>query len=285
MSTPSAFVNRLKKTLNRPSLHFAVAPLASLLARAQRHGVDRIFYDDGLWIHHTAHGYFAYHQPYLRLDLARFHALTHHNFFWGYSPHSGDTILDIGAGVGEETLTFSRAVGPGGRVICVEAHPRTFRCLEKLVSYNHLHNVTALHRAIAEPDCVLATIEDSSEYLANRLQSSAGIPVPATTLDALYHDLRLGLIHFLKMNIEGAERLAIQGMAETLQHTAIVCISCHDFLADSANDDSLRTKSPVRQFLLDHGFSLASRSAPGLAPYLYDQVWAFNAQILAQLAS
>jgi FkbM family methyltransferase len=285
MSTPSAFVHRLKKPLLHPALHFVVAPIASLIARAHHHGVHRIFYDDGLWIHHTSHGYFVFHEPYLRLDLAHFHALTHHNFFWGYSPRSGDTVLDIGAGAGEETLTLSRSVGPKGRVICVEAHPRTFRCLEKLVSYNHFHNVTALHRAIAEPGCALATIQDSSHYLTNRLQNSAGISVPATTLDALYHDLRLGLIHFLKMNIEGAERLAIQGMTETLQHTAIVCISCHDFLAASAGDDSLCAKSPVRQFLLHNGFSLASRSAPGLAPYLYDQVWAFNALLLAQIAS
>jgi hypothetical protein len=85
-----------------------------------------IFYEDGVWVHQTLHGFFVYPHPYIRLDLERFEALTQHNFFWGYRPRAGDTILDIGAGLGEETLTFSRAVGDQGQVICVEAHPRTF---------------------------------------------------------------------------------------------------------------------------------------------------------------
>ena len=52
--------------------------------------------------------------------------------------------MDVGAGVGEETLTFSRAVGARGEVICIEAHPRTHQCLEMLIRYNRLENVTAL---------------------------------------------------------------------------------------------------------------------------------------------
>jgi hypothetical protein len=30
----------------------------------------------------------------------------------------------------EDTITFSSAVGPPGRVIAIEAHPVTFRCLQ-----------------------------------------------------------------------------------------------------------------------------------------------------------
>ena len=46
-------------------------------------------------------------------------------------------ILDIGAGVGEDTLAFSKDVGPGGRVLSVEAHPGTFRMLEKTCAQCH----------------------------------------------------------------------------------------------------------------------------------------------------
>jgi FkbM family methyltransferase len=278
-------VQTLKQHVARSGLQGTIAPVISILGRAQRRGVERIFYEDGVWIHRTSREYFAYPHPYVRLDLARFDALTRKNFFWGYTPQPGDTILDIGAGVGEETLTFSRTVGNQGRVVCIEAHPRTFQCLQKLISYNRLQNVTALQRAIAEPSQSFATIQDDVNYVANRLQSSSGLEVAASTVDEVVRDLRLDVIHFLKMNIEGAERFAILEMAETIRRTAIVCISCHDFLAASGAEVGLRTKEAVRKFLSDSGFTLASRMAPGLPPYLYDQVWAFNAERLVRVAS
>src|SRR5215471_16185569 len=34
-----------------------------------RHGVQRIFYDHGIWIHQTTRGYFGYHHPYIPLNM------------------------------------------------------------------------------------------------------------------------------------------------------------------------------------------------------------------------
>ncbi len=150
--------NRVKTWLDRESLRPIVAPVSSQLAKFHGVGVRAIFCDQGIWMHQTSHGFFAYHQPYVRLDLAKMDAAAQAHFFWGYHPRLGDVVMDVGAGVGEETLTFSRAVGPGGRVICMEAHPRTLRCLEKLIEYNHLTNVTAVHEAATEPSCAVATI-------------------------------------------------------------------------------------------------------------------------------
>ncbi len=273
------FVNQVKTFLDRPGVRPILAPIVSQMARASRNGVAKISYDDGVWIHDTASGYFAYHQPYVRLDLPRLDAIARENFFWRYKPRAGDCIVDVGAGVGEETLTFSRAAGPMGKVICIEAHPRTYRCLQKLISYNRLNNVIALHIAATEPSCSMATIEDSAEYLGNRLHTARGLSVPATTLDAIHDQLRLGQIDFLKMNIEGAERFAIQGMAKTLRQTAVVCISCHDFLAETTHNEDLKTKATIRQFLERSGFDVTTRDAAGLPPYLRDQVWGHNQQI------
>jgi FkbM family methyltransferase len=246
------------------------------LARLQGHGLRRIFVEDGIWIHQTSRGYFAYHQPYVRLDLLRLDEIARRHFLWGYTPKAGDVIMDVGAGVGEEALTFSRAVGARGQVICIEAHPRTFRCLERLARYNRLENVIVIHAAATEPGRSVVTIENASAYLSNRLDAAAGIPIPATTLDAVHHRQNLGRIHFLKMNIEGSERLAIHGMTETLRQTEILCVSCHDFLAHQANDAGLQTKSTVRDFLQQNGFEVVERLEPGLPPHLRDQLWAYN---------
>lgn len=236
-------------------------------------------------MHQTSRGYFAYHQPYLRLDLLRMEEFARRHFLWGYRPKAGDVIMDVGAGVGEETLTFSRAVGEDGRVICIEAHPRTYLCLEKLVQYNRLANVIPIHAAATEPGRSVVTIENDSEYLANRLDAVAGVSVPATTIDAIRQKLNLGRVHFLKMNIEGSERLAIRGMAATLKETEILCVSCHDFLAQSAEDDGLRTKGLVRDFLRQNGLDVVEREEPGLAPHLRDQLWAYNWRLMQKPAA
>ena len=266
----------IKTLLNRRGLQSISLPLMNGLVRLQGHGVQRIFLDDGVWMHQTSRGYFAYHQPYLRLDLLRLDEFARWHYFWGYAPKAGDVIMDVGAGVGEETLTFSQAVGERGKVICIEAHPRTYRCLEKLVQYNRLENVIPIHVAATEPGRSVITIENDNDYLGNRLDAAAGVSVPATTIDAIHQQLNLGRIHFLKMNIEGSEQLAIHGMTATLKETEILCVSCHDFLAQSAADDGLRTKALVQDFLLQNGLDVVERREPGLPPYVGDQLWAYN---------
>jgi FkbM family methyltransferase len=274
----------IKTLLNRGGLQSVSLPLMNGLARLHGHGVQRIFLDDGVWIHQTSHGYFAYHQPYLRLDLLRLDQLARQNFLWGYRPKAGDVIMDVGAGVGEETLTFSRAVGARGKVICIEAHPRTYRCLKKLVQYNCLENVIPIHVAAAEPGCSAVTIENGNEYLSNRI-GNAGVSVPATTIDAIHQQTNLGRVHFLKMNIEGSERLAICGMASTLKQTEVLCVSCHDFLAEIAKDEGLRTKDRVRDFLQQNGLDVLERREPGLPPYVRDQLWVYNRGLIQKAAS
>jgi len=272
--------DRVKSVLDQQGVRVALAPLASWLARSRNRGVKRIFHDGEVWVHETTTGYFAYHQPFVRLDLRQLHEAAQMNFFWGYRPRAGDVVVDIGAGVGEETLSFSRAVGPRGKVVCIEAHPRTFRCLEKLVRYNQLVNVISVHRAVADVGDQAARIADSDTYLGSSLSSAGGAPVWTITVDALCDELHLNRVHFLKMNIEGAERLAIHDMCETLQRTELLCISCHDFLADGTGDDSLRTKNDVKRFLQANGMRVLER-AHGKA-YIRDQVWGLNQQLLRE---
>jgi FkbM family methyltransferase len=279
--SPMISSSLVKRLLGRGLPESALAPVLTQMARLQRKGVRRIFRDGDLWIHETDIGYFAYQEPYLRLDLRRLHEIAKENFLWGYTPTSGDVIIDVGAGVGEEALTFARAVGEYGKVICIEAHPKTYRCLKALVAYNHLENVVPVHQAAAGPCCLTITIEDSADYLSNRVQASDGITVSATTIDAIRRQLRLDRVNFLKMNIEGAERLAVCGMTETLKHTQALCICCHDFLADEGRDTSCRTKQVVREFLHENGFTVIERSEPASPAYINHQLWAYNPALVS----
>jgi hypothetical protein len=121
-------------------------------------------------------------------------------------------------------------------------------------------------------------IADSDTYVASRLSSTQGEQVRTITVDGLSQELQLTRVHFLKMNIEGAERLAIHGMHETLRQTELVCISCHDFLADRVGDPSLRTKKEVQGFLQKSGIRVFER-VDGKS-YVADQVWGVNDRLL-----
>lgn len=280
-----SWIHEAKMLLNRRGLRLALAPVVSRMARARREGVERIFCDDGVWMHQTSRGYFAYREPFVRLNMKRMDAFAQSVFLWGYRPRAADVMVDVGAGVGEEVLIFSGAVGREGKVVCVEAHPETFRCLEKLVQYNRLENVIAIHRAVSEPGCETAMIEDGKHYLRNRLGSEGGLQVGAITLDRLRRELGLERIHFLKMNIEGAERFAIRGMRETLQKTEVCCVCCRDLLADAAGENGLRTRGMVSEFLQENGLRVVERQGAGLAPYVRDQVWGYNDALHKRLAS
>lgn len=170
--------------------------------------------------------------------------------------------MDVGAGDGSETGIFAEAVGPQGRVYAVEAHPATFRRLQKAVRLNGWGNVVPVQAAIVgEPGVVY--IEDRQKDLSNAISLNRGggfqAEVSGVTLDGLCRDHGIDRIDFLKMNIEGAERAALVGMGEAIKRVRCAAIACHDFRAPIENDDSYATKSHVIRFLRSRGFTVHTR--------------------------
>jgi FkbM family methyltransferase len=174
----------------------------------------------------------------------------------------GDTVIDVGAGVGEEAVVFSHLVGPTGRVIAIEAHPGTFRCLEETIRRSGLTNVTALQVAVGASEGTVR-MSASDNYLINSIIADAGrtdtVDVPLTTLDKLGEQLGLDRVKLIKMNIEGAETDALRGMGALAQRIENAIISCHDFLSDRGDDESLRTREDCRVLLEAQGFTVSQR--------------------------
>lgn len=200
-------------------------------------------------------------------------------FLHEYDVRRGDVVFDIGAGIGTETLPFSRMVGESGKVVAVEAHPATFAKLERVCRLNTLRNVQLIHAAVMDSNEPV-TISDldanasdlgAESYLENKI-GAGGIEVPAVTIPELLADLKLDRIDFLKMNIEGAELPALRGAREALALVRHAAIGCHDFLADETGDASYRTKDAVHAILVEAGFTVTSRAGdprPWAADYLF----------------
>jgi arsenite methyltransferase len=68
---------------------------------------------------------------------------------------AGDTVLDIGAGAGTDTLIASRLVGPRGKILAVDITPAMVRRLRELVARHGILNVEVIEgnvEALPLPD-------------------------------------------------------------------------------------------------------------------------------------
>ena len=166
----------------RPGRGLHGAYLSAVHSRRERRLV-RVSYR-GEWILRYRTGTLPAH---MHQSAAQMEAKTLDYFCWNHTPQPGETVVDVGAGVGTEALTFSRLVGSTGRVIALEAHPDAYVVLRQIIELNGLTNVTAVQVALADqPGTIsISTVSDNidSHSVVNRADDSAGDHVvPATTL-------------------------------------------------------------------------------------------------------
>jgi FkbM family methyltransferase len=269
--------------MDRPGLRRILAWLATGYAK-QKTGLDvRIIHADGAWVRKTGNYRLAESQTFdwtapkiagWKEDLGDLLDMYRDWWFYQYKPKHGDVIVDIGAGIGDDALIFSKAVGLKGKVLSVEAHPATFQLLQTNCLHNHLQNTSYVHGALMDKTGTV-TIDSRANYKANTISravkdASSVYQVPACSFDELCARHGIEHIDFLKMNIEGAERLAIQGMPRMIQHISQLCIASHDFISE--NNEFYRTKNLVIDFLKSHGFQVTVRDQHP-DPWVRDHVY------------
>jgi len=138
--------------------------------------------------------------------------------------HEGMTFLDVGAHFGYFSGLAAHLVGKGGRVISLEPDPRLFAKLAWLADRNQLSQITPVQVAAAENESILKLEgfdELSGNHALSRLVSgdTTGpriFDVRAAPIDQILDDLGVSQVDLVKMDIEGAEQLAIRGMSKGL---------------------------------------------------------------------
>lgn len=131
----------------------------------------------------------------------------------------GDVVLDIGANIGYYTLIFARLVGEKGKVYAFEPDPDNFALLKKNVEINGYRNVVLVQRAVSNKTgkikLYLAELSGGHRIYDSH-DNRKSIEIESIRLDDYFNNYN-GRIDFIKMDIEGAEGYAIQGMPLLLQ--------------------------------------------------------------------
>lgn len=129
--------------------------------------------------------------------------------------HRGDVVCDVGANRGWYTLLLAKLVGTSGVVHAFEPHPQAHSTLLETVSLNSFaSNVRLNEIALSNESGIVAfELEDESEI--SRLSCSGNDArshrVPCRTLSSYLHDQGSCRLDFVKIDVEGAEGLVLQG--------------------------------------------------------------------------
>lgn len=151
--------------------------------------------------------------------------------------HAGDEVLDLGANYAYYSARMSSLVGQAGRVYAFEPIPATSRVFRKLKSSLGLDNVELIEKGAAArservvfhvplqdfgaPSAGISHIGDRNNDLPGRDEFYAFNRHQEVTCEVVAIDdfllPRLSRLSFVKIDIEGAEYFALQGMRLTLE--------------------------------------------------------------------
>jgi FkbM family methyltransferase len=125
----------------------------------------------------------------------------------------GSIVYDLGSHSGFYTMLASVLVGNQGKVVAFEPHPRNLHYLKQHLQLNHIENVIVIDRAVSDSSGVIQF--DGSGFIGH-ISSQGKLQVKTVSLDELIDTKQIPPPNFLKIDIEGAEMLALSGAKSLL---------------------------------------------------------------------
>jgi len=138
-------------------------------------------------------------------------------------------VLDIGAHIGYFTLVAAK-IAKNGRVYAFEPVAKVFQRLQKNIAENNLSNAITVHAAVGEAG------NDSLIYISNEdnmgmsslrpPENFSGFTQPITvmSIDEWIKKTGIDKVDVIKLDVEGSELFALQGMKQTLTNLKPVMI-------------------------------------------------------------
>jgi len=192
------------------------------------------------------------HEPIMGFLLAEQETQIYGDHVRGVRP--GDIVLDCGADIG--VFTRSALIRGAKLVVAIEPSPVNIESLRRTFAHEITEgrvivypkgvwdHVTTLDLTVSQG----GTNSGGSVVFAPGKYMTGKVKVPLTTIDLMVAELGLQRVDFIKMDIEGAEKNAIRGGAETIR-------KFHPRMALSIEhlpDDSVAIPRTVRAIRADY---------------------------------
>ncbi len=208
----------------------------------------------------------------MRLDPCEFvdRALLFYPQFWDPAEmqflrarlRPGDVFFDIGAHLGFYSLAASRLVGPTGRVVAIEADPRTFAELSFNVGLNNAANVQVVNAGVADAERHMRLGSPRGNRAGNSffLDEVDGVDVLCRPLADIVRETGVGRITGAKLDIEGFEFRVLQAYLAAISDSALMpgflILEFHPSWVERSGGDVIR-------LMLEHGYSSYARNVYG----------------------
>jgi len=139
----------------------------------------------------------------------------------------GMIFFDIGANIGWYSLLCSKIVGKTGHIYSFEPDPYLFEIIKENIVLNNLKNITVFPYAVsnktAKEHFSLNDKQDGDNRLGSKAITDKIIEVQTISIDDFcnQHNVKPD---FIKMDIQGSEPKAFQGMKETISKNSKIKI-------------------------------------------------------------
>jgi len=181
----------------------------------------------------------------------------------------GDVVIDLGANIGYFTLLAAKLVGREGKVYAFEPEPRNYQYLTKNIQLNGYDNAVALQKAVADKpgkvklficpyDTGHHTIQKYDGIQAYRPdfldEKKEFVEVEQVRLDDFLRG-KATKVNVIKMDVEGAEMLALAGMEELIKENKNLTMLV-EFFPLLIKEMGQSPKEFVRRLLEDFHFKM-----------------------------
>jgi len=166
-----------------------------------------LLYKNAFWLYRPLYAIFKNRQDQFEIELLKKHLKP------------GDVVLDIGANIGYYAELISKLVGEKGRVHCFEPDGTNFKHLQN--NCGKISNLLLNNKAVGPKTEKLKIYTSKNLNVDHRTYEpedyDAVLEIDAVSVDD-YLEGKNQQVQLIKMDIQGFEMQAVQGMKDTLKN-------------------------------------------------------------------
>jgi FkbM family methyltransferase len=153
---------------------------------------------------------------------------------------SGDTVLDIGGCWGDTALYFANKVGEKGKVYSFEFIPENINLFYKNIGLNpkHAAHIELIKQPVSDKSGQIVYFKDNGPGSQIKIDPFAEQTGSTSTLsiDDFVEKFSIDKVDFIKMDIEGAEPIALKGAINTIKkYRPKLAIAIYHSMSDFVN--------------------------------------------------